>query len=1144
MLGSQMTGQTRSRTGLAIFLALLFGIALAMVLTSDGSQAQTNPPTSGDWNIYDNTVLSNTRVDVPGSIVVYSGGHLTLNNVDLQFQHASFGGKALRVRGNAEFTMTDGSISHTSISYSYQFIVESGATVDLDGVTVRHTWHDSRTSRLNQDLTGGMVIRSHDVRVTDCTFTDMLRVGMTIDNANPDITNSTFTKVDYYTYYKDYNYCDREAYGIFIINGAPDIEGCTFSELGDYDSAYNDAGSSSSYYCYLRLNGHAIYVLRGAPTITDSLFTEVGRMHTSSSYYTYVPSVGRYVNFYFWRQENRGAIHADDPLMLEVFDCNFTGNYQGYYYYTSQAYGIYQYDGKSSIKRNYFLTNGGGGVYLNEADSVLKDNQMYDFFYYGLYIYGSGVITATNNTWNGTAELRNVRNEAAVYIYSGGSNIDLRLNWITFCQRAFYVTDTSLVNIYDTLVTNCSKKVYANSARVDFYNVTISRGEIELGWSSAEVNIYWKLEVLVTWQNSVPITEAIVQIFNESNGLLKANKVNNQGLMPALTLLQTKVTGTSQGSISLVNSPLKVSAFASAIESKMYTVPFDSNTFFQCIVEDAIAPNVEIYAPSNHHAQNETTVRLFGIAVDVGSGLDGVEVSIDGGDTWQRATGGLTWNISVEMEEGNHDIQVRGVDIAGAMSVYHIRNVTIDLTEPWLIITTPAKDRFYTNQTTLTIIGQAEIGADVFLNGEELNTTGGSFFTQIHNTQEGNNTYEVMAVDQVGNRNITLINIIQDITPPILLVEFPPEDYVTNDRVLHISGLTESDVTVTIEGLQVEVANGLFTLPMTLKEGMNVIDIQAVDLARNFKFMTLYVTYDISPPEVDMVYPLGDGAVNKSTVTVAGMVEADVDEVLVNQVPVVVRNGQFSKNFKLSEGDNLILIKITDHAGNTIERAYTLTLDTQPPALEVFTPEDLTFVTEESVYVSGRAEVGAVVTLNGEEITVTGGFFAVMHPLEETLPGGDFNEIIVEAIDAVGNTASIELHVWRDTSAPRFAVYEVAESTTNDFINITGGVEDPADVYEMYINDLPVQPSDRGYFEAYVPLDMGVNVFTITARDMAGNEFSQQVTVQRDPKVVSDTGFMGLGDSAWLIMVLCLVVGLFAGLAVLYMMERRKGVMS
>ena len=259
-----MTGQTPSRIGIAIFLGLLFAIAFALVISSDGARAQTEPPTSGDWNIYDTTTLSNTRVNVPGSINIYSGGSLTLDGVDLQFRHVSWGSKVFRVRNNAQLSMTDGSITHTNIAYSYQFIIETGATVTLDGVTVKHTWHDSRTYITNQDLTGGMQIRSHSVSLTDCTFTDTVRVAMTINNANPKITDCTFEKISYYTYYKDYYYCDREAFGIVVINGAPEITGCTFSELGDFATAFTDAGTGSSSYTYLRLNGHGIV---GAPKI-------------------------------------------------------------------------------------------------------------------------------------------------------------------------------------------------------------------------------------------------------------------------------------------------------------------------------------------------------------------------------------------------------------------------------------------------------------------------------------------------------------------------------------------------------------------------------------------------------------------------------------------------------------------------------------------------------------------------------------------------------------------------------------------------------------------------------------------------------------------------------------------------------------
>jgi hypothetical protein len=1137
-----MTGQKNSRIGAAILLALLFAVAFALFLSSDGAEAQTNPPSTGDWNIYDSTTLSDQQVTVPGALNIYSGGSLTLTNVDLTFNHASWGSKAFRVRSNARLTMTGGSVGHTSTDYSYQFVLESGSIVKLDGVTIKHTWHDSRTYVNNQDLNGGMQVRSHQVTVINCTFTQNERVAMTIHNANPKITDTLFTKTAYYSYYRSYSYLDREAYGIVVLNGAPEITGCIFDELGDYSTAYNDAGTYT--YTYLSLNGHGIYVVRGSPKVSECTFTEIGRMHTSSTLYTYVPSAGRYVYFYFYRQQYRGAIHAIDPLLLEVTKCNFTNNYQGYYYYTSQAYGIYQNDGKSSIKENIFISNGGGGMYIYDGDTLFKDNYIGDFSYYGFYIQGKGAITAQNNTFNGTMEMRNVRNEVALYIYNGGSNIDIRQLHMSFLQRAIYVTDTNLVKVYDTIIVNSSKKIYANAARVDCFNVTVSRADIEMGWSTAEVNIHWKLDVKVTWQNGSPIPAAIVQIFNESNGLLKANKANDVGRMPTLTLLQTKIVGFQQSQTSTVNSPLKISAYANAIESDMYTVPFDSNTFFNCIIEDKLPPNVEIYAPMKDHAQNETTLRLFGIAVDVGSGLDGVEVSVDDGENWHRATGGLTWNLSLELEEGVYDVIVRGVDSAGATSDYPIKNVTIDLTKPWLIITTPARDFFYTNQTSVTIIGQAEIGAGVFLNGVELPTTGGSFFTQLSDQQEGLNTYEVMAVDLVGNRNITLLRIFQDITPPILLVEHPPEEHVTNDRVLVISGLTERDVIVTIDELPVTVANGLFTMPITLKEGLNVIEINAVDLAQNHKHMTLRVTYDITPPVLNMVYPLTDGSVNKSTVTVAGSVQEDVREVLVNKVPVVVRQREFTKNFKLSEGNNLIVVEVTDLAGNSISRTFDLLLDTDPPELLVEGPEDLIYVTSETVSVWGRAEVGATVTINQVEVLVTGGYFSYEAPLEETPPGGDPNVIVILAMDDVGNEISFDRLIYRDTIAPEFTVYETGSTTRADFINITGAVEDVTDIHVMTINGLPVQPSDRGFFEVYVPLAMGENVFLVKARDVAGNEYTQEVMIERRALQVADTGFLGLGDSSWLVMVLFLVVGLTVGLAALYILERRKGVVA
>ena len=73
----------------------------------------------------------------------------------------------------------------------------------------------------------------------------------------------------------------------------------------------------------------------------------------------------------------------------------------------------------------------------------------------------------------------------------------------------------------------------------------------------------------------------------------------------------------------------------------------------------------------------------------MGSGLDGVDISADEGQSWHRADGGLTWSLDLDLPEGVYDIWVRWVDIAGGSSITPILNVTIDLTNPWLTITSP-----------------------------------------------------------------------------------------------------------------------------------------------------------------------------------------------------------------------------------------------------------------------------------------------------------------------------------------------------------------------------------------------------------------------------------------------------------------------
>ena len=73
-----------------------------------------------------------------------------------------------------------------------------------------------------------------------------------------------------------------------------------------------------------------------------------------------------------------------------------------------------------------------------------------------------------------------------------------------------------------------------------------------------------------------------------------------------------------------------------------------------------------------------------------------------------------------------------------------------------------------------------------------------------------------------------------------------------------------------------------------------------------------------------------------------------------------------------------------------------------------------------------------------------------------------------------------------------------------------------------------------------MPLSIGDNTFVITAMDEAGNVVTEELSINRQALKVRDEGILGLGDMSWLVLVLFLMVGVAAGMAGLYILDRRK----
>jgi hypothetical protein len=120
-------------------------------------------------------------------------------------------------------------------------------------------------------------------------------------------------------------------------------------------------------------------------------------------------------------------------------------------------------------------------------------------------------------------------------------------------------------------------------------------------------------------------------------------------------------------------------------------------------------------------------------------------------------------------------------------------------------------------------------------------------------------------------------------------------------------------------------------------------------------------------------------------------------------------NGFFSIEYLLSEGANHIQFTCFDEAGNRSSREYVLVLDTHPPDLHIFSPDNHQTIMEASFTVKGKTEAGAQLLFEGRDIALDdAGFFEHL----ATFPSNDKHDFSIEAIDPAGNSTEIKLTLW------------------------------------------------------------------------------------------------------------------------------------
>jgi len=158
----------------------------------------------------------------------------------------------------------------------------------------------------------------------------------------------------------------------------------------------------------------------------------------------------------------------------------------------------------------------------------------------------------------------------------------------------------------------------------------------------------------------------------------------------------------------------------------------------------------------------------------------------------------------------------------------------------------------------LRVEGFVELGAKVFVNEREVDTSFGHFATTVSAT-EGPFNLHIVAMDGAGNEVTMDKALIIDTVAPALEVRTPVDGFVTNSPTIEVAGSISlgGERAADVRFIELYVAGvprlfnfqtGEFAQEVTLEEGVNHILVRAMDPAGNEATLTRTVMLDSEAP--------------------------------------------------------------------------------------------------------------------------------------------------------------------------------------------------------------------------------------------------------------------------------------------------------
>jgi hypothetical protein len=426
-------------------------IALAMLLVpAEDAEAGGNgdypPPASGHWYIYQPTSVWQEKIEMKGSIYVYS--QLTMNLVNLTMNCTYNLQYEIYVAGTGSLQFTNGNITAYNSSIHYRFRVYNTTTI--------------RNTDISESYYG-LQVYTKQLTLTDNRIFDMYGYGVSMSlsytlTGNVLIRGNQFiNNRNYGIYFYQNAYLNRQDFDA-VMTGDITIQNNKFrNNLGGGIYAYRYMYIYYSHEAKMFTNltiegnemtgnrGYSIYVytrLYNYQGADDGKITYKGAINVNNN--TIKDNSGYYAVYYY---NNIDVSYGSDAVLdgdINMVGNIITGNKGAYaIYFHNNIYEYYGRDAKvrmnlrmeaNNISSNgghavyiYSITNtnhGGVGICTNDGDIIFKDNIIRDNQGSGVYMYRyafssyAAYSSITGDTLFEGNDIRNNQGYGGTYLYS------------------------------------------------------------------------------------------------------------------------------------------------------------------------------------------------------------------------------------------------------------------------------------------------------------------------------------------------------------------------------------------------------------------------------------------------------------------------------------------------------------------------------------------------------------------------------------------------------------------------------------------------------------------------------------------------------------------------------------------------------